>query len=68
VTAEAPPPPPSDAEAWSVDDDLQVFRRVKKVLAGVPDHAYPRVRSYLEHMLREREPFRMVGAIPGASR
>jgi len=56
--------------AWTVDDDLAVFRRVKKILEGVPDHAWNRVAAYLAHMLRERAgtvPYR-VGAVPESPR
>ncbi len=45
---------PTDNGVWTVDDDLQVFRRIKKILDQVPDPAWARVRDYLAHVLRER--------------
>jgi hypothetical protein len=63
-------PPATNGGAWTVDDDLVIFRRIKKILDQVPDSAYGRVREYLAHVLRERgdPPAYRLGAIPGSPR
>lgn len=51
-------------DPWTIERELQLFRRVKRLISEVPSGSWPRAREYLIDLLQGHRPTITMGQVP----